>query len=221
MTPPPAPRASAARSILQRAGVLPVLTVETVEQGLATAQALARGGLEVIEVTLRSEVALEAIARIKRERPGLCIGAGTVLGADQAHAARAAGADFLVTPGTPPALADFLAAFDVPSVPGAASPTEIIALLQRGFDAQKLFPAVAVGGVALLRSIAGPLPGVAFCPTGGIDEANAPQFLALANVACVGGSWMVAAADIRAARFDLIEDAARRARALVDRLRAQ
>lgn len=212
---PPARRA-AARALLRNAGVLPVVTVESVDQAIAIATALASGGLRAIEVTLRSPAAMAALGAVKRALPGTAVGAGTVLTADQAAQARDQGADFLVTPGTPPLLARALAALDLPVIPGAATATEIIALLAMGFDALKLFPATAVGGIAMIRSLAGPFPDLALCPTGGINESTAREYLAQPNVLCVGGSWMVPADWIMAGRFDEVEASARRARAMVE-----
>jgi len=213
-------RQEATRALLRAAGILPVVTVENIPQGIAVAHALARGGLRAIEVTLRSAVGLQALSVIKREVPEMAVGAGTVLTPAQALAAQDAGADFLVTPGTPPALAAALAAMTVPVVPGVATPTEIIALLELGFDAMKLFPATSVGGLTMIKSLAGPFPGVVFCPTGGIGENTARDFLVQPNVPCIGGSWMVAADWIAADRFDEVEASARRARAIVESVTA-
>lgn len=214
------PRQEAARALLRAAGILPVVTVENLPQGIAIAHALARGGLRAIEVTLRSAVALQALTAVKREVPELAVGAGTVLSVQQARAAQDAGADFLVTPGTPPTLAAALSTMSLPVVPGAATPAEIIALLDLGFDALKLFPATSVGGLPMIRSLAGPFPGVALCPTGGITEASARDYLAQPNVLCIGGSWMVAPDWIAAGRFDEVEASARRARAIVESIGA-
>ena len=159
---------------------------------------------------------MASLREIKKHVPQLVIGAGTVLTAAQAHEAVDAGADFLVSPGTTPALASAFAAMTIPIVPGAATPSEIIALMAHGFDAVKLFPAASVGGVAMAKSLAGPFPNLVLCPTGGISEADASQYLALPNVACVGGSWMVAAEWIRQGEFHLVEASAKRCRALID-----
>lgn len=202
--------------LLRTAGVMPVVTVDSAEQGAAIARALAEGGLTAIEITLRSPAALAAISAAKRDVPGMLIGAGTVLTPAHANDAIAAGADFLVTPGTPPSLAEALAALPVPCVPGAATVTEMLQLSALGFEALKLFPAVPLGGIALLKSLAGPLPDLKFCPTGGIGEADAPAFLALANVVCVGGSWMVPREWIAAGNFEAVSASAQRARDFID-----
>lgn len=202
-------------ALLRGAGILPVVTVDSVPQAVALAQALQRGGLTAIEVTLRSAAALPALGVLKREVPGLLIGAGTVRNARQADEAVAQGADFLVTPGTPPELGRALAALSLPVVPGAATASEMMALMDLGFLALKLFPATAIGGLALIKSLAGPLAELQLCPTGGIREDNALEFLRQPNVPCVGGSWMVAAEWIAAGAFDRVEESARRAHALL------
>jgi len=195
---------------LRKARVLPVVTVDSVEQGVETARALLEGGLTAIEVTLRTPAALDAIRAIRRAVPGIALGAGTVLNGAQIAAAREAGAAFLVTPGTPPALAEDLAGSGLPVVPGAATPSELIALSSRGFRVAKLFPAAAIGGLALVRALQGPLGDLLLCPTGGIGEDDAPKYLAEKNVVAIGGSWMVKGEWLRAGRFDDVRDAARR-----------
>ncbi len=204
-------RQQATRALLRKAGIMPVVTVESIPQAIAVAGALARGGLLAIEVTLRTPVAMEALAAVKREVPEMLLGAGTVITPEQARAAVDKGADFLVTPGTPPTLAAALSRLSLPVVPGAATASEIIALLHLGFDAIKLFPAQAVGGLAMIKSLAGPFPNLAICPTGGINEANAAEFLRQPNVPCIGGSWMVTAEWVSAGKYEEIETSARRA----------
>lgn len=213
-----AQRQQSAHRMLREAGILPVVTVRDIPEAIAIAHALLRGGLTAIEVTLRSAVAMEAIGVIKRDVPQLMIGAGTVLTIAQANAARDQGADFLVTPGTPPALAAGLAAMEIPTVPGAATASEIMALMALGFDAVKLFPASAVGGIGMLKSLGGPFPSLRVCPTGGISESNATDYLKLSNVIAIGGSWMVSPDWVANRQFDLIEASARRCRALIDAL---
>lgn len=177
--------------IMRLAPVIPVLTVRDVEDGVAQARALVAGGLPAIEVTLRTAAALDAIAAIAKHVPGARVGAGTIVDVGQIAEAIDAGATFLVSPGASPRLADAAAAAPIPFLPGVATPSEAIALRDRGFRALKLFPAEAVGGAKLLASISAPLPDLVFCPTGGIDLAKAPTYLALSNVICVGGSWML------------------------------
>lgn len=202
----------AAIALLRKARILPVVTVDSADEGVAVARALVDGGLPAIELTLRTPAAVDAIAAVKRAVPGIAVGAGTVLTAAQIDDVRAAGADFLVTPGTPAHLAQALAECGLPAVPGAATPTELLALAALGFRVCKLFPAAAIGGLALVRSLRGPLAGTLLCPTGGIGEGDAPQYLAEPNVVCVGGSWMVRPDWIAAGRHDAIRDAAARSR---------
>ena len=177
--------------LLRSIGVMPILTVASVDQAIAQADALSRGGLRGIELTQRTPAALDAITAIKRALPELRVGVGTVLRPEQLSAAESAGADFLVTPGTTAALREALAASLLPIVPGAATPSEVMALAEQGFRVAKLFPAAAMGGIAMLKALQGPLAEFQFCPTGGITEADAFAYLALPNVACIGGSWML------------------------------
>jgi 2-dehydro-3-deoxyphosphogluconate aldolase/(4S)-4-hydroxy-2-oxoglutarate aldolase len=200
-------------ALLRNARILPVVTVDSVDEGVAVARALVDGGLPAIELTLRTPAAVDAIAAVKRSVPGIAVGAGTVLDAAQIDAVRMAGADFIVTPGTPAHLAQALAECDLPAVPGAATPTELLALAALGFRVCKLFPAAAIGGLALVRALRGPLAGTLLCPTGGIGESDAAQYLAEPNVVCVGGSWMVKPEWIAAGHHDAIRDAAARSRA--------
>src|ERR1700677_3956268 len=164
---------------MKLAPVIPVLTVSDVEDGVAQAAALVAGGLLAIEVTLRTAAALDAIAAIAKRVPGAHVGAGTIVEPGQIAEAVAAGARFLVSPGASPRLAQAAAAAPAPFLPGVATASEAITLMELGFRALKLFPAEAVGGARLLASLAGPLPELRFCPTGGIDLAKAPAYLAL------------------------------------------
>ena len=205
-----------ARALLRAAGILPILTVDSVAQAQAIADALLQGGLHSIELTLRTPAALDAITALKRGFPTLRVGAGTVLSPAQVRAAEDAGADFLVTPGTTPALRDALAATALPAIPGAGTPSEMLVLSELGFRVAKFFPAAALGGVTLLKALQGPLPELRLCPTGGISEADAASYLALPNVACVGGSWMLAPAWLAAGDFASVRESAARARAIVD-----
>jgi 2-dehydro-3-deoxyphosphogluconate aldolase/(4S)-4-hydroxy-2-oxoglutarate aldolase len=197
--------------MLRGIGIMPILTVASVDQAIAQADALSRGGLRGIEITLRTPAALDAITAIKRALPELQVGAGTVLTPEQLSAAESAGADFIVTPGTTASLREALAASLLPIVPGAATPGEVMALAELGFRVAKLFPASAVGGLAMLKALQGPFADFQFCPTGGLDETSAASYLALANVACIGGSWMLAnepgETALRAARCRALVDA--------------
>ena len=213
-------RQAHAADLLRNAGVLPVITVHTLDEARAIADALLEGGLNTLELTLRTPVAIDALALLKRERPDIVIGAGTVLNADNIRAVTDAGADFLVTPGTPAALADALVDASIPAVPGAATPTEFMALRERGFRNCKLFPASAVGGLAMLKGLAGPLHDMRFCPTGGISESNAAEFLAQPNVLCIGGSWMLDKTWIAAGDWARVRETAARAAQIVREVRS-
>jgi len=204
-----------AQSILRTAGILPVITVHSIDQGQRIAEALLEGGLTALELTLRTPVALDTLSALKRAFPEIVIGAGTVLEPEHIQPAIDAGADFLVTPGTPPALADALSSATIPVVPGGATPSEFMALMARGFHTCKLFPASAVGGLAMLKGLAGPLPGLTLCPTGGINENTAADYLAQPNVACIGGSWMLRQDWLDAGEWDKVRASARQAAMVV------
>ncbi len=195
--------------VLDAAIVVPVIALDDVANAAPLAHALVAGGITVLELTLRTPVALDALRAMKAAAPHAHVGMGTVRTPQDAEAALAAGADFLVTPGTPPALARALIEMDAPVLPGAATPSEMMALADLGFAAQKLFPAEAVGGRALLQAVAGPLPDLVFCPTGGVTPQTAPAYLALPNVACVGGSWLAPASAVAAGAWADIEAKAR------------
>jgi len=205
----------AAEQILCRAGILPVITAHSVEQGRRIAESLLQGGLTTLELTLRTPAALDTLSALKRELPEIVIGAGTIVNPQQIQQATDAGADFLVTPGTPPALADVLADAAIPVVPGGATPSEFMALMARGFRVCKLFPATAVGGLAMLKGLAGPLAGMHFCPTGGISETTAAEYLAQPNVLCIGGSWMLRQDWIDDGAWDKVQASARKAAQIV------
>ena len=209
-----AARFEATLAIMRLGAVIPVLTVRSVEDGVAQARALVAGGLPAIEVTLRTPAALAAIAAIARDVPGAHVGAGTILEPEHIGPAVAAGAKFLVSPGTSPALAKAAAEAPIPFLPGVATPSEAMTLRALGFRALKLFPAESVGGAKLLASIYAPIPDLMFCPTGGIDAAKAPSYLSLPNVPCVGGSWMLPKAALEAGDYVAVERAAREAAAL-------
>jgi 2-dehydro-3-deoxyphosphogluconate aldolase/(4S)-4-hydroxy-2-oxoglutarate aldolase len=201
--------------LLDISPVIPVVVLDDADLAVPMARALAAGGVRIVEVTLRTPAALEAIRRIAAEVPETLVGAGTVTAPAHALAAAEAGAAFLVTPGTTDAVLDAAEGTGLPVLPGAATVSEAMRLAERGYTALKFFPAEAAGGVPFLRSVAGPLPGLTFCPTGGITPQTAPAYLALPNVACVGGSWLTATTDL--AR---IESAAHAATALTRNLRA-
>lgn len=190
--------------MLGKARVIPVITLDHVEDAVPLARALQAGGIDVVEVTLRTDAALKGCEAIARECPELVLGIGTVLTPSQIGEARDAGAKFLVTPGTSAKLGRAVAESGIPCLPGAATVSEMVSLLELGFHELKFFPAEAAGGVDYLKSVAGPLGDLRFCPTGGISPANAATYLALPNVLCVGGSWMVPKAALAARHWDEI-----------------
>lgn len=201
--------------ILRTAPVIPVMVVERIEDAVPLATALYNGGLKVLEITLRTPCALDAIRAMVDALPeDAIIGAGTVLTPEDLDKAVAAGSKFLVSPGTTPALVEAAKKSSIPLLAGVATPTEAMRLYAEGFTHLKFFPAEAAGGVPMLKSIAGPLPQITFCPTGGIDLAKAPTYLALPNVACVGGTWMAPKELMQAGRWDEIERLAREAAGL-------
>jgi 2-dehydro-3-deoxyphosphogluconate aldolase/(4S)-4-hydroxy-2-oxoglutarate aldolase len=194
--------------ILSLAPVIPVIVIEDSADATPLAQALVRGGLPVIEVTLRTDAALPAIAAMSRVE-GAIVGAGTVLHRDQLAAAQQAGARFAVSPGSTDSLLDAADALGVSLLPGVATASEAMALIERGYRFAKFFPAEALGGVTMLRALASPLPQLQFCPTGGISPGNALSYLALPNVICVGGSWMVSASALARRDWAEIEEQSR------------
>lgn len=201
-------------SLLDRVPVVPVVVIEDLAHAVPLAQALARGGLPVVELTLRTPVALDAVRAIAEEVPEVLIGAGTIVEPKQAAQAVEAGAGFLVSPGSTPDLLEAMTDTGVPFLPGVATVSEVLAAYERGLTELKFFPAEAAGGAAYLKSIGGPLPQIRFCPTGGITPASAPDYLALPNVGCVGGSWLTPAAALAAGDWNAVEQLARAAAAL-------
>ena len=174
-----------------RARIMPVITIQREQDILPLADALAAGGLTVLEVTLRSEHGLSAIRRLREERPELCVGAGTVLDQQMLAAAEAAGAQFIVTPGSTAELLHAGLASDVPMLPGAGGASDIILGYGLGYRRFKLFPAEVCGGTAALKALSGPFKDVRFCPTGGVSPDNLQRYMAQPNVMCVGGTWML------------------------------
>jgi 2-dehydro-3-deoxyphosphogluconate aldolase/(4S)-4-hydroxy-2-oxoglutarate aldolase len=191
------------------APVVPVVTIHDVADAVPLARALTAGGLLTIEVTLRTPCALEAIAAIARDAPNVVVGAGTVVSPADLEAAAAAGARFAISPGATAALLAAGRTSSIPYLPAVATASELMEGLAAGYAAFKLFPAEASGGIAMLRSLGGPFPQVKFCPTGGISLETAPGYLALSNVACVGGSWMLPDRLVKAKDWAAIEANAR------------
>ena len=201
-------------------GVLPVVTVTRPDQAVPLAEALLAGGLPCIEITFRSDAAVEAIRAIRSRVPGMLVGAGTVLTTAQADAAVDAGAAFLVSPGFDPAVVDHALARHIPVLPGIATPSELQAALRRDLRLVKVFPAAVLGGPAYLQALAGPYPMMRFVPTGGVTAANLADYLALACVVAVGGTWLARADTLAAGDWPAIERLASEAVAIATRVRA-
>lgn len=201
-------------STLRLAPVVPVVIIEDARHAVPMARALVAGGIPAIEVTLRTPAALDAIKAIAEEVEGAVVGVGTVLSAKDLRAAHKAGAKFAVSPGVSPGLLDAADDSELPLLPGAATASEVMAMLERGYRFLKFFPAVPAGGHKLLGAWASPLPQITFCPTGGISLSSAPDFLSLPNVVCVGGSWLTPADKLRGGDWAGIEALAREAAAL-------
>ena len=178
------------RDILRLSPVMPVIVLDCLEDAVPLARALVAGGIRVLEVTMRTPVALDCVRAIRAAVPEAIVGVGTISSVSDFDAAREAGAVFGVSPGAPAALLAKAAQYDFPFLPGVMTPTDVMNVLAAGYTAMKLFPARQAGGIDMLKALYGPFPKVLFCPTGGIDADSAPQYLALPNVACVGGSWL-------------------------------
>ena len=201
-------------STLRLAPVVPVVIIDDARLAVPMARALVAGGVPAIEVTLRTPAALDAIKAIAEEVEGAVVGVGTVLSAKDLRAAHKAGAKFAVSPGVSPGLLDAADDSELPLLPGTATASEVMTLLERGYRHVKFFPAVPAGGAKLVGAWASPLPQMKFCPTGGISLATAPDFLSLPNVICVGGSWLTPADKLRGGDWAGIEQLAREAAAL-------
>lgn len=208
------------RQQAQAAGIIPIVVVEDAAQAIPLAHALYEGGLQVLEVTLRSDAALGAIQHMRAALPELCIGAGTVRDVITAQAAQAAGAQFLVSPGYLRPLGEYCHAQQLPLLPGVASASEIMTAMADGYRFLKCFPAAVLGGTQWLDAMRGPFPEVTFCPTGGITAQDAHLYLQRPSVLCVGGSWVVPLDAVRAADWPRITALAREARDMVQRTRA-
>ncbi|MEU5567554.1 bifunctional 4-hydroxy-2-oxoglutarate aldolase/2-dehydro-3-deoxy-phosphogluconate aldolase [Micromonospora musae] len=209
------------RDLMSISPVIPVVVVTETTDSASLAAALLRGGVGIMEITLRTSAALEAIRRATQEVPGMVVGAGSVSTVQQAEQARAAGAMFLVSPGATPNLARAALDTGLPYLPGVSTVSEMLALRELGLDAMKFFPALASGGLAFLSAVAGPLPHLMFCPTGGITPANATDWLSLRNVGCVGGSWLTPADALAARDWGRIEELAHTATRLTNATASQ
>ncbi|QFU76580.1 bifunctional 4-hydroxy-2-oxoglutarate aldolase/2-dehydro-3-deoxy-phosphogluconate aldolase [Halioglobus maricola] len=191
--------------------VLPVVTARDVDSTVALARALEKGGMTAIEITLRTPAALDAIVAVREELPGLLVAAGTVNTPEEVARVVDAGVELALSPGATPALLQAAADAPLDFVPGVASSSDIMQAQAHGFELLKLFPAVTLGGKGMLKALGGPFPDVKFCPTGGLNPDNFRDFLALPNVVCCGGSWMVASSLVDNGRWDEIETLAREA----------
>ncbi|WDZ97079.1 bifunctional 4-hydroxy-2-oxoglutarate aldolase/2-dehydro-3-deoxy-phosphogluconate aldolase [Herbaspirillum sp. WKF16] len=200
--------------IMRASPVIPVIAIDKFEHAIPLARALVAGGIRVLEITLRTEHGLPAIRAIAESVPDAIVGVGTLTAPEEFAASRDAGAVFGVSPGLTPALIEAAKRSGLPLLPGVMTPSEVMAAREAGFRQLKLFPAVPAGGIGMLNGIAGPLGDVAFCPTGGISQETAPQFLACKNVVCVGGSWLTPKAAIEAGDWDKITELAKAASAL-------
>lgn len=211
MTAPDPSRAEIVERLLRLSPVMPVVTLEDAATAADLARALVRGGIRVIEVTLRTPAGLKAIERIATEVPEISVGAGTVLSIADLHAAASAGAAFAISPGATPTLLAGAATGPLPYIPAVATASELMTGVAAGYRFFKFFPATAAGGVPMLKALAAPFPGVRFCPTGGITQQTARSFLELPNVLCVGGSWLAPAAALRSRDWNRIESLAAQA----------
>ena len=197
--------------VLNAGPVVPVIVIKNIEHAVPLAKALLKGGVKVLEVTLRSEVAVEAIRRISREVPEAMVGAGTVVSLEDLQAVTEAGAVFAISPGMTPRLLTAANQGSIGLIPGISSASELMLGMELGYTEFKFFPAEAAGGVRMLKSIGGPFPQITFCPTGGISVKNYNDYLALDNVACVGGSWIVPTQSIEMEDWDTITELAEKA----------
>jgi len=200
--------------IMRTSAVIPVIAIDDINHAVPLARALVAGGIRVLEVTLRTAHGLPAIRAMAEQVPDAIVGVGTLTQPREFAAARDAGAVFGVSPGLTPALIEAARSSGLPLLPGVMTPSEVMAAREAGFRQLKLFPAMQAGGVGMLNALAGPLGDVMFCPTGGVSQENAPQFLACRNVACVGGSWLTPKDALVAGDWDRITALARAASAL-------
>ncbi|WQZ99130.1 bifunctional 4-hydroxy-2-oxoglutarate aldolase/2-dehydro-3-deoxy-phosphogluconate aldolase [Helicobacter pylori] len=200
--------------VLQISPIVPVVVIEDIKDAVPLAQSLIEGGIPIIEVTLRSSCALEAIELIAKNVPKMRVGAGTILNPTQLEQAQNRGAEFLISPGLTIKLLEHAKKKDMPLIPGVSSSSEVMQALELGYSALKFFPAEYCGGVKLLNAFNGPFKGVKFCPTGGISADNMRSYLNLENVLCVGGSWLTPKNLIQNKEWDKITEICKRALAL-------
>lgn len=199
------------KRVLNEGPVMPVIVIQDLNDAVPLAKALLAGGIKVLEITLRTPIALDAIKLIKQEVEGVVVGVGTVTTPQQLAAAEEAGAVFAISPGLTPTLLNAAIAGNIALIPGISTLSELMTGMEYGLDHFKFFPAEAAGGVAMLKSIAGPMPSVTFCPTGGISLKNYNDYLQLSNVACVGGSWLVPSDIVITKNWDKVTELAKQA----------
>jgi 2-dehydro-3-deoxyphosphogluconate aldolase/(4S)-4-hydroxy-2-oxoglutarate aldolase len=199
------------QAVFSSSPIIPVMVIDNIDDALPMAQALSDGGINVFEITLRTDCALQAIKLISREFPNALVGAGTVTDSKQYAQAMRAGAQFIVSPGFSLELLKHATTTNVPFIPGVATPSEIMTAMSYGYEYLKFFPAEAFGGVNTLKAIAAPLPNVSFCPTGGINQGNAKNYLSLDCVASVGGTWMLDKAAIKERNWSRISELTKQA----------
>ncbi|WP_033604400.1 bifunctional 4-hydroxy-2-oxoglutarate aldolase/2-dehydro-3-deoxy-phosphogluconate aldolase [Helicobacter pylori] len=197
--------------VLQISPIVPVVVIEDLKDAVPLAQSLVEGGIPIIEVTLRSNCALEAIELIAKNVPKMRVGAGTILNSNQLEQAQNRGAEFLISPGLTPSLLEYAKKKDMPLIPGVSSSSEVMQALELGYNALKFFPAEYCGGAKLLNAFNGPFKGVKFCPTGGISVDNMHAYLKLENVLCVGGSWLTPKNLVQNKEWDKIVEICKRA----------
>ena len=205
------------KDVLNASPVMPVMVIQDLENAVPLAKALVAGGIRVLEITLRTPIALDAIRQISQEVPDAIVGAGTILTPEQLKAAEEAGAVFAISPGLTPTLLAAAQKSAIALIPGISSISELMLGMEYGLDHFKFFPAENAGGVPMLKAIAGPIPQVTFCPTGGISLANYNEYLKLSNVACVGGSWLAPAEVVKNKQWDKVTELAQQAIAGVNR----
>ncbi|MCF1428672.1 MAG: bifunctional 4-hydroxy-2-oxoglutarate aldolase/2-dehydro-3-deoxy-phosphogluconate aldolase [Shewanella sp.] len=205
------------QEVFSRSPIIPVMVIKEIEHAVPLAKALVAGGIKVLEVTLRTSCALDAISRIAQEVPEAIVGAGTVLNVEQLQQATDAGAQFVITPGATPVLLAVAKQGSVPLIPGVASISEVMEGMSQGYTHFKFFPAEASGGVNALKAFGGPLSNIRFCPTGGISPENYLDYLALANVDCIGGSWIAPVDAMESGDWDRITELCREALAGISR----
>lgn len=203
-----------ALELMKLSPVIPVIVIDNIKHAVGLADALVKGGIRVLEITMRTPAALEAISVINKEVEGAIVGAGTVTDSRKMDSALKAGARFIISPGLTTQLAKAAATIQIPFIPGAMTPSDVMAAMEQGLTELKFFPAQSAGGISMLKALSGPFPDIRFCPTGGITLTTAPEFLALSNVVCVGGTWLTPAKAVKEENWNAITELAHQANLL-------